>query len=174
MEIIPERQEYIFSVMNHTMRSVVEHMHNMRKISYFFDEKMVAQKNVPGGEFYTDDECISEVVQDYRRHKKDAYADLFNNHMDKVFLAAKLLKVKLVNYGIEIEANIKVFKGSYEIEFQRGDNYFSSRFNAENFSEALEKMRIFTHTLDGISMEMAEKIHVLSNDKIASAIKWQD
>lgn len=174
MEIIPIRQEYIFSVAKHTMRSVVEHIENARKISYYFDDRLVAEKAMAGGDFYTDDECISEVVEDYRKNNKDVYSDLFNRHMDKIFLVTKLLEVKLVNYGIVIYAKVKVLKDYYEIELINGENQFSGKFKAVDFPEVLEKMRIFTNTLEGVSEDLAQKINVLSNDKIESVIRWQE
>lgn len=67
MEIIPIRQEYIFSITKHTMRAVVEHKDNKRHLSCFFDQKLVATRAIEGGGFYTDDDCISEVVEDYRK-----------------------------------------------------------------------------------------------------------
>ena len=174
MEIVSVKQEYIFSVMKHTMRAVVDHIENVRKLSYYFDEKLVATKVVPGGEYYTDDDCISAVIDDYRKNKTDVYADLFNRHIDKISLVAKLLEVKLVNYGIAINAKVKIVKGYYEIELETGDNKFSGNFKAADFSEVLEKMRLFTNTLEGVSADLTEKIDVLSNDKIEATIKWQE
>lgn len=174
MEIVPVKQEYIFSVANHTMRSTVEHIENARKLSYFFDDKLVVEKAVPGGAYYTDDECISEVVNEYRKNKKDVYSDLLTRHIDKVALVKKILDVKLVNYGIIIWAKVTIIKNYYEIELMAGENKFSGKFNAVNFSEVLEKMRLFTNTLEGVSDELAQKIDVLSNDKIEALIKWQE
>lgn len=174
MDIIPVRQEYIFTVTKHIMRAVVDHIENARKISYLFDDKLVETKVIPGGDFYTDDDCISEAVEDYRKSKNDVYADLFNRHMDKISLAAKLLEVKLVNYGIVIYAKVKIVKNYYEIELSTGENQFSGKFKAADFSEVLEKMRLFTNTLEGVSSDLAQKINVLSNDKIEAVIKWQE
>ena len=174
MEIIPVKQEYILSITKHTMRAVVDHIENVRKLSYYFDEKLVATKVVPGGDYYTDDDCISEVVDDYRKNKTDVYADLFNRHIDKISLVAKLLEVKLVNYGIVINAKVKIVKDYYEIELVTGENQFCGKFKAADFSEVLEKMRLFTNTLEGVSADLAEKINILSNNKIEAAIKWQE
>lgn len=174
MDIIPVRQEYIFNVAKHTMRSVVEHIENARKIDYFFDDKLVATKAVAGGDFYTDDDCISEIVEDYRKNNTGVYADLFNRHMDKIFLAKKIIEVKLVNYGIVINAKVEIVKNYYEIELSTGENVFSGKFEAADFSEVLEKMRLFTNTLEGVSSDLAQKINVLSNDAIEAVIKWQE
>lgn len=175
MEIIPVRQEYIFSVLNHTMRAVVEHVGNKRHLSYFFDQKLVATKEMDSGDYYSDDDCIREVVDDYRKNKTDVYSDLFNRHMDKITLTKKILEVDLVNYGLVIKAQVEIVKDYYEINLYTdgGDNQFTGKFKAENFSEVLEKMRLFTNTLEGVSQELALKINILSNDKIEEVIKWQ-
>ncbi|MDO4188539.1 MAG: hypothetical protein Q4D29_06065 [Lachnospiraceae bacterium] len=174
MEIVPVRQEYVFSVTTHTMRAVVEHSDNERKLSYYFDQKLVATKVMDGGEYYTDDDCIHEVVEDYRKNKKDVYSDLLNRHIDKIFLSAKLLEVNLVNFGIVINAKVKIVKDFYEIELNTGENQFSGKFKATDFSEVLEKMRLFINTLEGVSADLAQKINILSTDKIEAVIKWQE
>lgn len=175
MDIIPIRQEYTFSVTTHTMRAVVEHIDQKRHLKYFFDDKLVASKVVEGGEYYTDDDCIAEVVEDYKKNKNDVYADLFNRHVDKIAMTSKVLEVDLVNYSIVIKAKVKIVKDYYEIELytENEENRFSGRFKSANFSEVLEKMRLFTSTLGEVSMELAQKINILSNDRIAETIKWQ-
>lgn len=175
MDIIPVRQEYNFSVTTHTMKAVAEHIENKRHLNYYFDEKLVASKVIEGGDYYTDDDCITEVVEDYRKNNKDVYADLFNRHIDKIALTSKSLEVKLVNFGIVINAKVKIVKDYYEIELNTEDeeNCFNGRFKATDFSEVLEKMRLFTSTLGDISTELAQKINILSNDKIEEVIKWQ-
>lgn len=176
MEIIPVYQEYIFSIMNHKMRAIVEHTGSERQLSYYFDDKLVANKTIPGGEYYTDDDCICEVVDDYRKNHTGVYADIFNRHIDKVYLEEKLLDVRLVNFGIVIKAKVRVVKDFYEVELatEDGDNQFTGRFKASDFPEVLEKMRLFTNTLEGVSAELAQNISILSNDKIEEIIKWQE
>lgn len=176
MEIVPVKQEYIFTIAKHTMRSVVEHVGDKRKMDYYFDQKLVETKYAPGGDFYTDDDCIHEVVENYRKNNTNVYSDILNRHIDKIALAAKLIEVDLVNYGIVIKAKVKIIKDFYEIEFQtdNGENQFSGKFRAADFSEVLEKMRLFTNTMEGVSAELAQKIDILSNDKIEEIIKWQD
>ena len=176
MDIIPVRQEYMFSVTSHSMRAVAEHIGDKRQLNYYFDEKLVATKEIGGGDYYTDDDCITEVVENYRKSKKDVYADLFNRHIDKITLTAKVLEVKLVNYGIVINAKVKIIKDFYEIELRTDneENCFSGRFKAADFSEVLEKMRLFISTLGEVSAQLAQKINILSNDKIEQVIKWQE
>ena len=176
MEIVPIKQEYIFSIMNHTMRAVAEHKAGQRYLKYYFDQKLVAEKIIPGGDFYTDDDCIYEVVEDYRKNNKGVYADIFNHHTDKVYLTSKLHEVDLVNYGIVIRAKVKVIKDYYEIELntENGENQINGRFKASDFSEVLEKMRLFTNTMEGVSSELAQNISILSNDKIEEIIQWQE
>lgn len=174
MDIVPIRQEYTFSITTHTMRAVVEHIDSKRRLSYYFDQKLVATRVVEGGDFYTDDECIAEVVEDYRKNRTDVYADIFNRHIDKISLTSKLLEIDLVNFGITIKAKVKIIKDFYEIELYTDDeeNRFSGKFKAADFSEVLEKMRLFTSTLGEVSSELAQKINILSNDKIEESIKW--
>lgn len=176
MDIIPVRQEYTFSVTTHTMRAVADHKDNKRYLSYYFDEKLVATKEIEGGDYYTDDDCIAEVVEDYRNNKKDMYADLLNNHVDMITLISKSLDVELINYGITIIASVKIVKDYYEIELHTDneENCFSGRFKAGDFSEVLEKMRLFTSTLGDVSAELAQRINILSNDKIEEAVRWRE
>lgn len=176
MEINPIRQEYVFSVAKHTMRAVAEHIDGKRQLKYYFDQKLVAEKEIEGDDYYTDDDCIREVVEDYRKNNQDVYSDLFNRHMDKISLVTKYLEVELVNYGIVIKAKVKIIKDYYEIELytEGGDNQFCGKFKAVGFSEVLEKMRLFTNTIEGVSNELAQKINILSNDKIEEVIKWQN
>lgn len=176
MDIIPVRQEYFFSVATHTMRSVAEHIDNKRRLNYYFDEKLVVSKVIDGGDYYTDDDCITEAVEEYRKSKKDVYSDLLNRHIDKIALTSKSLEVKLVNYGIVVNAKVNIVKDFYEIELytDNEENCFSGRFKAADFSEVLEKMRLFTSTLGGVSTELADKINILSNDKIEEIIKWKE
>lgn len=176
MEIVPIKQEYIFTVLNHTMHAVAEHKNDKRYLSYYFDDKLVAQKEIEGGDYYTDDDCICEVVDDYRKNNKGVYADLFNRHTDKIQLTTKLLEVNLVNSGIIINAKVKIVKEYYEIELatESGEDKFSGRFRAAGFSEVLEKMRLFTRTMEGVSDELAQNISILSNDKIEEIIRWKE
>lgn len=175
MEIIPIKQEYVFSIMNHTMRAIAEHREKDRKLKYYFDQKLVSEKVIPGGEYYTDDDCIREVIDDYRKNHTGVYADIFNRHLDKVLLSEKVLEVYLINNGIKLNAKVRVIKDYYEIELgtDNGDNMFKGKFKASDFSEVLEKMRLFTYTLEGVSHELAKNISVLSNDKIEEVIQWK-
>lgn len=176
MDIIPVRQEYVFSVSTHTMRAVAEHIDNKRYLKYYFDAKLVETLEIEGGDYYTDDDCITEVVEEYRKSKTGVYADLLNRHIDKIALTSKSLEVKLVNYGIVINARVRIIKDYYEIELHTDneENCFSGKFKAADFSEVLEKMRLFTSTLSEVSTELAEKIDILSNDKIEEIIKWKE
>ncbi len=176
MDIIPVRQEYLFSVAAHTMRAVAEHTDNKRRLNYYFDDKLVVTKVIDGGDYYTDDDCITEVVEEYRKSKKDVYSDLLNRHMDKIALTSKSLEVKLVNYGIVINASVKIVKDFYELALytDNEENHFNGRFKAADFSEVLEKMRLFTSTLGEVSTELADKINILSNDRIEEIVKWKE
>lgn len=175
MEIKPIKQEYDLAVANHTMRATVLHEDNERHLNYYFDDKLVAQKTMPAGQYYTDDECISEAVDEYRKNNVGVYADLLNRHVDKIHLKAKLVEIELINYGITIKGKVKIVKDYYEIELstENEENVFSGRVNATNFSEALEKMRMFVNTLDGVNKDLTQNISLLSNDKIEEVISWE-
>ena len=175
MEIRPIKQEYVFSVANHTMRAVALHENDERNLSYYFDDKLVARKKMPGGEYYTDDECISEVVDDYRKNNTGVYADLLNRHVDKIRLTAKYLEVDISYMGLTGKAKAKIVKDYYEVEISTydGGDLICGKIKANSFSEVLEKMRLFVTVLGGVSSELSEKITLLSSDKIEEVISWE-
>ena len=83
----PLKMEYLFQINEHTMKASAEHLELARRFTFYFDDKIVSEKAVPAGEFYTDDDCISELVENYCKNKSGVYADLFSRHSDKVKLA---------------------------------------------------------------------------------------
>lgn len=172
--IKPEKIEYHFTIMNHTMRATAEHLELARRITFYFDDKIVSEKAVPPGDFLTDDDCISELVENYCSNQKGIYADLFKYHSDRVTLVGKTLELLIENYGIEMKAHVKVEKEKYHIEVSgnNGEDVFAGTFRSESFSEVLEKVRIFTSTLVGISDDFSSHINELSNDKVEQWIKW--
>lgn len=174
MEIKPVKQEYILAVASHTLRAVVMHKDDERHLSYFFDDRLVTKKVMPGGKFYTDDECISEVVDEYKKNNKGVFADLFNYHVDKVHLVSKIVELELINFGMPIKAITKIVKDYYEIEIalKDGTDMFRGRIKADNFPEVLEKFRMFINTLDGLNDELTQNITLLSNDRIETVIDW--
>lgn len=48
MNIIPIKVEYFFEVLQHKMKAVAVHEEDGRTISYFFDDKLISQKNGSG------------------------------------------------------------------------------------------------------------------------------
>jgi len=172
--ITPIRIEYFLKIMNHTMRAAAEHLELARRITFYFDDKVVSEKAVPPGDFLTDDDCISELVEKYCKNEKGVYADLFFRHSDKVHLVSKTLEFMIENYGIKMNAHVVVEKGKYSIEVNGvdGGDSFSGTFRADNFSEVLEKTRIFTSTLAGISDNFSNHINELANDKVEEWIRW--
>ena len=66
-----------------------------------------------------------------------------------------------------------VFKGSYRKANRSRIDSFTGTFQAVNFSEALEKVRIFTSTLSDISDDFSSHISELANDKVEAWIKWE-
>jgi len=173
--ITPIKIEYILQIKEHVLKASAEHLENARKITFYFDDKVVSQKSIAPGDFLTDDDCISELVENYCKNQTGVYADLFRRHSDKVHLVAKTLDFVIENYGIIMNAHVTVEKGRYLIEVKgnNGEDVFAGTFRSENFSEVLEKVRIFTSTLTGISESFSAHINELSNDKVEEWIKWE-
>lgn len=175
MEVKPIKQEYVFSVEKHTMRAVIMHENNSRQVMFYFNDRLVSQKTVPGGEYYTDDQCVSEIVDAYRKNNVGVYADLFNHHADKIHLTAKIIEFDISNYGITAKASAKIVKDFYEVTMttEDGNDVISGKIRANNFSEVLEKIRMFMYFLDGMSSEASKNITLLSSDKIREFISWE-
>ena len=171
----PLKMEYLFQINEHTMKASAEHLELARRFTFYFDDKIVSEKAVPAGDFYTDDDCISELVENYCKNKSGVYADLFSRHSDKVKLVAKKLDFQIENCGIKMMAHICIEKEKYHIEVKgaNGIDSFTGTFQAVNFSEALEKVRIFTSTLSDISDDFSSHISELANDKVEAWIKWE-
>lgn len=173
--ITPVKIEYNFRINNHTMKASAEHLEASRIIIFYFDERIVSEKELPPGDFLTDDDCISELVESYCRNNKGALADLFKNHSDKVHLTSKTMDFRIERYGAEITANVIVQKDNYYIRVvgNNGADVFNGNFKSSSFSEVLEKVRIFTGTLEDISEGFTSHINELSNDKVEEWIKWE-
>lgn len=173
-KMIPVKVEYLFSMKNHYMKAVAEHLESERQFSFYFDEKVVSEKIIPSGDFLTDDDCIRDMVENYCKDHTGIYADLFKRHSDKVHLVSKTIDYVIESFGINLETHVVVEKGKYhfEVNDNNGEDVFSGSFKAENFSEVLEKVRIFTSILGEISKEFSDNIDELSNDKVEEWIKW--
>jgi len=172
--ITPLKIEYNLRIKEHKLKASAEHLELARRITFYFDDKIVSEKAVPPGDFMTDDDLISDLVSNYCKNQVGVYADLFMRHSDKVHLVSKTLDFLIENYGIRMFAHVIVEKDKYIIEV-KGNNeedVFSGTFKAQNFSEVLEKVRIFTSTLVGISESFSSHINELSNDKVEEWIKW--
>ncbi|MGN0311959.1 MAG: hypothetical protein ACI4CC_04215 [Lachnospiraceae bacterium] len=173
-KMIPIKVEYDFTMKNHRLKAVAEHLESERKFTFYFDEKVVSEKMFSSGDFLTDDDCIRDLVENYCEDHIGAYADLFKRHSDMVHLVSKTIDFVIENFGINIQAHIIVEKGKYffEVNENNGDDVFSGSFRAENFSEVFEKVRIYTSILGEISKKFSENINELSNDKVEECIKW--
>ncbi len=157
------------------MRATVLHMTDSRKVSFVFDGKVISEKSLPNGDYTTDDTCISELVRNYCKFNAGVYADLFKRHSDKVHLVNKTLEFVIENYGIELFVLVTVEKEKYHVEAKTksGDDSFTGTFKSMNFSEVLEKVRMFTSTLVEISDRFSSHINELSNDEVEDWIKWE-
>lgn len=176
MNIIPVKVEYFFEVLQHKMKAVALHGENKRTISYFFDDKLVSEKNVPAGELLSDDDVIKNLVEQYSSTKTDKLADIFSNHRDKVTLTGRSLEIIIENTGISISAFLEIEKNSYKINLSanKGSDTFSGKFSSTNFSDVLEKVRLFTNMLEGISSILATHLNELSSDQVENWIRWTD
>ena len=174
-KMIPIKVEYDFFMKNHRMKAVAEHLELERKFTFYFDEKVVSEKIVSSGDLLTDDDCIRDLVENYCKDHTGAYADLFKNHSDKVYLVSKTIDLMIENFGINLQTHVTVEKGKYcfKVNENNGNDVISGSFRAENFSEVLEKVRILTSILGEISKEFSENIDELSNDKVEEWIKWE-
>lgn len=171
--ITPLKIEYTFQIKEHVLKASAEHLELARRITFYFDDKVVSEKAVPPGDFYTDDDCISELVENYCKNQVGVYADLFRWHSDKVHLISKTLDFEIENYGIKINVHVIVEKGRYTFEVKNEKDTFEGRFSAENFSDVLEKARIFSTTLAELSNNFSSHINELANDKVEAWIKWK-
>lgn len=176
MEVVPIKQEYDLTVMNHSMKAVAHHFQDKRVISYYFDDKLIQKLEMPAGDLFLDDNYIREIVENYSKDNVGVYADIFKNHADKVSLISKKIEVDVVNYGIVAHAKIKIEKDKYYFKLvtDNQENEVSGSFKASNFSEVLEKMRIVVSMMAGVCAKMTEDIDELSNDKVEEVIKWQE
>lgn len=174
IKIIPVKMKYDFCMHNHTMQAVAEHLNLARRFSFHFDDKVVSEKVVPEGDLMTDDDWIRDLVENYCKNNTGVYADLFKRHSDKVHLVSKTIDFVIEDYGINLDAHVTIEKGIYnfKVKAANSDDVFSGSFKAENFSEVLEKIRIFTSVLGEMSKEFSANLDELSNDKVEEWIKW--
>lgn len=175
MDIKPLKLEYDFSIMKHTMRAETDHTAGMREVSFFFDDKLVSKINIEDGDILTDDDCMLDIVHNYCRNNVGVYADILNRHSDKVFIVEKKIDVVIDNSGIEIGVKIVANKERYRFEMStnNGKDILGGEFEAQSFSDILEKMRFFIYTLDGVSGFLTNNINELSNNEVEKWIKWQ-
>jgi hypothetical protein len=91
-----------------------------------------------------------------------------------VFLERKNVEVLVENYEVVINAKIRQEKNHYQVilSANNGEDTVSGDFKASNFSDVLEKLRIFINTLEGVSAELSQNIDELSNDKVLERIQW--
>lgn len=176
MTIVPVKVEYFFEMMNHKMKAVTVHTEDTREISYYFDEKLISERTISSGELLSDDDVIRNLVENYANNHNDKLADIFKNHRDKVLLTGRSLEIIIENTGISITAFVEIEKEVYKINLSanKGSDVFTGKFAAVNFSEVLEKLRIFNNTLEGLSTKLASRISELSDDQVEQWIKWAD
>lgn len=173
-EFKPALVEYLLTVANHTMCARVEHLELARRFSFLFDDRLVSEKVLPAGDFLTDDDCIEELVDNYCRTQKGVYSDILRRHSDKVNLISKTVKFSLINFGIVFDVQVVVKGDLYQISMSGNNDAdtLTASFHAQNFSEVLEKVRLFTNYMGEANTNLSMNITQLSNDKIQQWFKW--
>ena len=140
-KMIPVKVEYLFSMKNHYMKAVAEHLESERQFSFYFDEKVVSEKIIPSGDFLTDDDCIRDMVENYCKDHTGIYADLFKRHSDKVHLVSKTIDYVIESFGINLETHVVVEKGKYhfEVNDNNGEDVFSGS-RQKTFLKSLKRL----------------------------------
>ena len=176
MQIIPVKTEYIFHARSHVLRGEVAHRLDSRHLSYFFDDELVHESDVESGGFIADDDSIRAVAEEYFRTHTNVMSDLFNNHTEQVSLYEKKSSFLFDNNGgFTCRATVSEQRGLISLSMASvdGKDQLSTQLQVTNMSEALEKLRIFLNTLDGLSSTMAANISELVNDKVMTDIQWE-
>ena len=174
VKIIPESLKYNFKIVNHTAKVLLEHVAGVRKVSYYFDNKLIDEKVVPGGELLSDDDCIDDIVQEYAKTNTGMYADLFNNHKDRINLLSKTMKLTVESGMFKVNFTSTWEKGffSFSVTSNEGKDTINCKIEANDFLEAYEKARFLLYGMESMNGEIAQHISELANDKIMKVIKW--
>lgn len=174
VKIIPESLEYNFKVVNHAARATLEHIAGVRKVSYYFDDKLIGEKAIPGGELLTDDDCIVDIVQEYSSANKGVYADLVNNHSEIITLLNKKLRLTVEAGMFTVKFTSLWEKGffSFSVTSNEGKDTIDCRIEATDFLEAFEKARFLLYGMESMSGEITKHISELASDKVMEFIKW--
>lgn len=176
MQIKPIKVEYFLEVSGHKLKGSCVHKGGAREVTFFFDNTQVAQKLIPDDSLLKDDDVICDIVEEYCRNQIGTYADLFRNHVDRVRMTAKSIEVMLEYYGIEVFAGVTIEKTRYIVKLSTNNDKdrMVGTFEANSFSDVLEKLRLFTSALDGVAGELTSHINEISNDQVESRIKWRE
>jgi len=174
MNMQPLSAAYKFFYANHCLEATVNHQETEREVCFYYDKKLISKIQIPNGDLLSDDDYIMKLVEDHCRNSIDAFADLFKNHTDKILLNSKTVNVVIYNMGIEILANVSVYYDRYDLELStpNGENKIFGSFKANNFSEVLEKLRLFISTLSGVSTNLSAHIDEICDDKIEGFVQW--
>lgn len=175
MNIKPVKTEYLLESMGHKLTAILEHKDDVRLITYSFEDRIVTEKEVENGSYWTDDDYIRKVAESYFVEHKGVLQDLFDNHADKIVLKEKTSSFVLDNSGFEIDLTVREVKGVFEVQISSmgGADVLCGKFSADNEAESLEKLRIFLNTMQGINKELTANINEFTNDKVEEYIKWE-
>ena len=176
MKILPIRTEYNFEIVNHTAKASLEHIAGVRKVEYYFDDKLVGGRTVPDGDIVTDDDCIVDIITDYSMNNVGVYADLFKHHSDKIKLICRQADFQLEQSSIVCNVSFTNQKGFYSIDATTngGKDRLTWTIEASDFSEAFEKARMILYGLECLNTEVTNNISALTNDLVLERIKWKE
>lgn len=175
MNIVPEKVEYNFEVMKHTARASLEHVAGVRKVSYFFDEKLIGERVVEDGRIMTDDDCIADILNEYSDNNTGVYADIYKNHKDKIQLVNKMMHMTIDAGAFKVNFSVKCEKESYtfSVTTNNGKDRIVCKMEANDFVEAYEKSRLLLFGLEQLNADISENISKLAKDEIMDVIKWK-
>jgi hypothetical protein len=87
----------------------------------------------------------------------------------------KITEVVIENFEIVINVTIREEKNRYQVILSAndGEDRIVGDIKATNFSDVLEKLRIFINTLTSMSTELSQNLDELNDDKVMERIRWQ-
>lgn len=176
MDVGIVKTEYTFEYNQNKIIVAVEHDSDSRQVNVFFNGKCVKQSHIQIDSNTSDAECIHLVTQDFIKSTVDKYTDIVKNHSDRIYLISKHTRLCCENWGITALMSAHITKGNYLLRVEISDtgDYIESSIKANNFSEALEKMRLCSSFISGLSSEFTAHFDQMSTDRLLDAFQWKE
>lgn len=174
VKIIPEVLEYDFQITKHTAKAILEHVAGVRKVSFYFDEKLIGDKVIPDGNPLTDDDCIVDIMREFSKTNTGVYADLFRYHSDKITLVCKKIRIKVESGPFRVYFSSTRKKGivSFSLTTNDGKDKIECQMEANDFMDAFEKSRYLLFGMETMNEKIAKNISELADDKVMEIINW--